>query len=617
MANKNRFFKMDYDVVVVGGGPGGFGAAVNAARHGAKTALIQDRPVLGGNNSSEIRMHISGADQHHFRKNARESGIVEEIALRNRRFNPQNSFCVSDTIYWEMCQEEPSLDLYLNTRVTDVAMDNNHIKSAHGYQLSTEKEFDFTAKIFVDGTGDGFLGFIAGADFMRGREDKAVFGEPDAQDSPDEVTMGNSLMFTTIDLGHPVEFIKPAWANTYTEEDLKFRNHKNGETIWRAKAGTDSGYWWIELGGRVDDIISEGEIIRDNLLKALYGVWDHIKNGGDHNAENLALDWVGFVPGKRESRRLTGDYILVEQDLMESHRFNDAVAYGGWTLDRHDKSGIDCLYQPPAHLLNPPEPYQIPYRCYYSRNIDNLMMAGRNISCSHMAMSSTRVMATCMVGGQAVGTAASIAVREGISPRTVGEQYISELQQTLLRDDCYIPYLYNQDKNDLALNAKVYASSFEPGFEPGKVINGTLRNVNDDNNDNNLWKSAPLSPNGEWIRLDFVEKIEDGKIILRFDTDYNQEIFVSINKQQLMDQAAGVPITLVKDYHLELLQKDKVVEVIKVQNNYMRNRCHKFKDRSFDSLRLWVEKTNGDPSARVFEIRVYTDRRACLERGSF
>ena len=598
-----QWIEKKYDVVVIGGGTGGMGAAISAARHGAKTALIQDRPVLGGNNSSEIRMHISGADQHALRKNARETGLVEEIALRNRYFNPQNSFCVSDTVYWEIAKAEPNLTLMLNTSMIDVQMDGQKISKIFATQLPTERKFAIEADIFVDATGDGTLAYFAGAEFMVGREAKETFGEPNAQDVADRYTMGNTLMFTTMDMGHPVPFHKPDWAYTYTEEDLKHRKHCDGEAIWRAKAGVDSGYWWIELGGWKNDIIFDGEDIRDELLKVLYGVWDHIKNGGEHGAANLVLDWVGYVPGKRESRRIVGDYVLREQDLMENHLFDDAVAYGGWTLDQHTVGGMDNLTDDPAHLLTPPVPYQIPYRCYYSKNISNLMMAGRNISCSHMAMASTRVMGTCMVGGQAVGVAAAIAVREGLTPREVGKTHIHEIQQTLLNADCYIPGLKNEDEKDLARSAKVTASAFTPGYEPEQVINGVHRGVDDQTN---TWRTCGLGDGPQWLELAWDKEVEAKQVILRFDSDLSSEIFVSINKMQLLDQEIGVPTCLVKEYKVELLLDGKVQAEIHENDNYLRHRVHDLEEAvRFDCLRLTVISTNGQEETGLCEIRVY------------
>ena len=209
-----------YQVVVVGGGISGMCAALAAARHGAKTALIQDRPVLGGNASSEIRMHICGADREGHRPNARETGIVEEILLENQLRNPQHSFSICDTILWEKTHGQENLDVYLNARFLSAEADNGVIRRIYVQQMTTEKDFLFTADIFIDATGDGMLAFQAGARVMHGREGKAVFGESLAPDVSDDYTMGNSLMFTARDMGRPVPFTAPPWAYHYTDADI-------------------------------------------------------------------------------------------------------------------------------------------------------------------------------------------------------------------------------------------------------------------------------------------------------------------------------------------------------------------------------------------------------------
>ena len=235
---------------------------------------------------------------------------------------------------------------------------------------------------------------------MYGREDSRAFGEPHAAAKADRYVMGSSILFTAKDMGHPVPFIKPEWAYTFTEEQLKHRAHTE----------ITSGYWWIELSGLLDPV-SDAETIRDELLKVLYGVWDHIKNQPGHHAENYALDWVGFLPGKRESRRLTGDYVLTENDVAASRIFPDTVAYGGWNMDVHVPGGILSEESAPTTYYKFDDVYAIPYRCLYSENIENLFLAGRAISVSHIAFGSTRVMGTCAVVGQAVGTAAALAMR--------------------------------------------------------------------------------------------------------------------------------------------------------------------------------------------------------------
>lgn len=382
-----------FDVIVVGGGLAGVCAAVASARSGVKTAIVQNRSMFGGNASSEIRMHIVGANCHSSKPHLRETGILEELLLENKQRNPYASFPVFDTIIWEKVHMQEHLTAFLNTNMDDVLMDGQEISGIICHQNTTETELCLYGKVYVDATGHGTLGVMAGGKSRIGSEGRAEFGEPAAPDAPNCDTMGNTLMFAAVDRGEAVPFIRPEWAYQFSEEDLKYRphvtgtsSHADGGEIVALESGknqlpgfssVDSGYWWIELGGQYEDIIRDGEEIRDELLKCVYGVWDHLKNAGDHGVENYDLDWVGMVPGYRESRRLEGDYILTEHDIRGSRIFEDAVAYGGWPMDNHVRGGIRDLDKYPSEVYNFDGCYTIPYRCYYSRNISNLMMAGR------------------------------------------------------------------------------------------------------------------------------------------------------------------------------------------------------------------------------------------------
>lgn len=242
----------------------------------------------------------------------------------------------------------------------------------------------------------------------------------------------------------------------------------------------NTNFYWIELGGEQDSI-HDTEEIRDELLKIAFGVWDHIKNRGDHGADNWELDWIGFLPGKRESRRYVGDYIMTQNDVVEAKIFDDTVAYGGWQIDNHLPGGFNMSGKSENHLqkLRLKEPYGIPYRSLYSKNIDNLMFAGRNISTSHLAFATTRVMATCGVIGQAVGTAVALAVEKDCLPRAVGE-YITELQKLLIEDDCFLPK-FKREMPELTKKAELTA---EYG-DPSNLQNGVDRKIW--GNDNGYW----------------------------------------------------------------------------------------------------------------------------------
>lgn len=580
-----------YDVVVVGGGLSGLCAALASARHGANTALIQDRPVLGGNASSEIRMHVCGASCHAQRPNARETGIIEELLLQNRKMNPYHSFSVWDSILWEKARYQDGLDLYLNTYMSDALVQDGSIQAIIAHQMTTEKRFQISGRIFVDATGDGTLGFRAGAQYMHGREGKDVFGEPHAVEQSDDYTMGNSLLFRAADMGRPIKFEKPWWAHTYTDEDLPHRGHKY----------VMSGFWWVELGGDHQNAISDCEEIRDDLLKTVFGIWDHIKNGGDHGAENLALDWVGFLPGKRESRRLLGDYVLREQDLVESRRFEDAVAYGGWPIDDHVIGGMRSP-EPPNRSIRLDDVYQIPYRCLYSKNIGNLMLAGRAISVSHLAFGSTRVMGTCSVVGQAVGTAAAMAVAKDATPRDLCSD-IDELQQSLLRDDCYIPWVYNHDPKDLARSASISCSSSTAEGDCRNVINGCSRTVG---TETNSWISERMTGADEWLMLSFANPVSPKSVEIKFDSGLSREIMISLGYFFGSKSDAEMPAELVADYSVEYYLGNQLVKEEQVSSNYKRHSIHDASGvPACDQIKIRVKRTYGDDHARIFEVRVY------------
>lgn len=608
----------NYQVVVVGGGMSGVCAAIASARNGAHTALIQNRSMLGGNASSEIRMHIVGANCHNSKPDMMETGILLEILLENKRRNPYHTFPVWDTIVWEKVRFQENLDLYLNTCMETAEVENGAIRSINCYQSTTETMYTFRGEVFIDCTGHGTLGVLAGAASRMGSEGKAEFGEPNAPDEPNDTTMGNSLMFQAIDRGEPVEFVKPQWAYRFSEEDLKYRTHVDkvfslgdmGKPT-DFKAGRDknlpefynldSGYWWIELGGQYDDIIAEGETIRDELTRCVYGVWDHIKNVGDHGAQNYDLNWVGFIPGYRESRRLEGDYILTEHDVRANRIFDDAVAYGGWPMDEHVRGGIMDFDKLPSRIFNFDGAYTIPYRCFCSKDVKNLMMAGRDISASKLAFGSTRVMGTCAVGGQAAGTAAAMAVQHGVIPRAMSE-HMEELQQTLLMQDCYIPGFANCDPDDLARGARVTASSERPGCEAVNVINGVARRVGDSEN---CWESKPLSEEPAWIRLD-IERARVEQIRLTFDPNLSREIMPSITATVRNRQCKGMPDELVKDYTVTLKNGGDVVFERKVEGNYQRLNVIDLPEAvEADSLTVAVAATHDYPAARIFEVRMY------------
>jgi len=461
-----------YDLVVVGGGLAGCGTAVAAARHGLKVALIQDRPVLGGNASSEIAVP-PGGDQSREPLDPGETGIIAELDPGPRKGGRSD-------LYEKVVRAEPNVDLHLNTRATGVRMlDRNTIGSVLVANVRTGERTEFVGALFADCTGDGWVGFWAGADFRQGREGRKEFGEPLAPPKPDKRGMSTSLYNATIVArAGPADFEGPPWAyNWESPEDFEQKSmaavHSPGDAPPGSFDDLSTGggrrpsdplgavrhTWWVELGG-MDDRIRDAEMIRDELFRVHVGLWDYAKNHDPKHSEanrNRELVWVNHIAGKRESRRLMGDYILTQRDYAEKTVHPDNVAYGGWSIDIHHPQGFWTAGNQYYHAYF--QKISIPYRSLYSRNIDNLFMAGRDISVSHVALGGVRVMRTTCLMGQAVGTAAAVARAHEATPRGVYQEHLAELQQTLLRDGCYLMGVPNRDPEDLALGATVTASS--------------------------------------------------------------------------------------------------------------------------------------------------------------
>ncbi len=581
------------DVVVVGGGLSGVCAALAAARAGASVVLVQDRSVLGGNSSSEVRMHIVGADHHGGRTDtdSRESGIIEELRLDDAVWNPQRSAAAWDLLLYDKIRAQPNIRLLLNTSCVGVKTGrDNTIRAVIADRPATHDRFEIAGRLFVDASGDGRLGFEAGADFRVGRESRREFGESMAPEQADGKVLGSSILFTTRRQARPAPFRKPAWAKTYAGcEDLPYRGHSSWEY----------GYWWVELGGDRDTIRDDDEI-REELLAAALGVWDHIKNSGRHpESENWALDWIGFIPGKRESRRVIGDYIMRQQDVEKGEVFEDAIAFGGWPLDLHPPEGISSKDKPNTALAVPL--YNIPFRSVYSRNIPNLFMAGRNISTSHVAFGSTRVMATCSVIGQAVGIAAALCVRNACRPKDLCTG-IGELQQLLLRNDLYLVGARNNDPLDLARKAKITVSSEKPGGEGINLTNGTARGVYEASN---CWFSDPAAPFPASIELGLPEARRIREIHLVFDTGLSRQLTLTHSDQHNAKIIRAAQPETVRDYQLEAIHGDSRKTVTTVTGNYQRRRVHLIEPAEMTGIRLAISATNGDRSARVFEVRLY------------
>ena len=395
----------EFDIVVVGGGIAGICASVVAARKGLKVALIQDRPLVGGNNSSEVRVQLGG--KVNLPPYPKIGNLVNEL---NPEFsqNARPAERYKDWLKMGVVQNEPNLHLFLNTHVNAVEMDGQQIVAAVAQDVITGKRMRFSASLFADCTGDGTVGYLAGADYRYGREARKETGETLAPKKADELTMGTSVMWYSVKRKGEFTFPETPWA-------LQF-NEKNCQKVIR-------GDWNWEIGlGR--DQLAESEFIRDYGFRVIYGNWTYLKNNSPYQEEykSRRLEWVSYIGGRRESRRLVGDVLLKQQDIEGNTPFPDACVTTTWTIDLHYPKEIEGLNEESFRTTarkKKIQPYSIPFRCLYSRNIRNLLMAGRNISVTHVALGTVRVMKTTGMMGEVIGLAASLCKKFSITPREI------------------------------------------------------------------------------------------------------------------------------------------------------------------------------------------------------
>lgn len=377
-----------------------------------------------------------------------------EMFVENQYRNPDGNPYIWDLVVLETVKAEPNIELFLNTDVHEVEADGDEherrILSVTGWMMGSERRIRFIGGMYLDCTGDGLVGFLAGAKYRIGREARHEYNEIWAPEQGDDVTLGSTILFYTKDAGHPVKFVPPSFAKDITATSIPMK---------RVIRSGDSGchYWWIEWGGELDTV-HENERIRDELWAVIYGVWDYIKNSGKFDADTMTLEWVGSIPGKREFRRFVGDYVLTQNDIIAQEPFHDRIGFGGWSIDLHPPQGMYAT-ESGSKNMHPDGVYSIPFRSLYSVNVSNLLFAGRNISATHVAFGTTRVMATCAVMGEAAGTAASLCGKLGVTPRQLYSEHLETLQRTLLRQDASIVGLSLRDSYDLAQSARVSSSS--------------------------------------------------------------------------------------------------------------------------------------------------------------
>lgn len=515
------------DYVVVGGGIAGTCSAITAARAGLKVVLIQDRPVLGGNASSEIRLWILGATSHMNNNNrwAREGGVHEELLVENMFRNKEGNPVFFDALLIDKVWAEPNITLLLNTAVYQVEMKKgNQIKKVVAFCSQNSTHYEISAPIFCDASGDGILGFLAGAAFRQGAETSEVFGEKFIMPDDFGKLLGHSMYFYSKDAGVPVKYVPPSFALKDIPKHIpRFKD------IQRDSSGCR--LWWLEWGGELDRVF-DSEEIKNELWKVIYGVWDYIKNSGTfENVDNLTLEWASTIPGKRESRRFEGDYTLIQQDIVNQTHFEDAIAHGGWAMDLHPANGVYSSYHG-CTQYHSKGVYTIPYRSIYSRNILNLFLAGRLISVSHAAFGSTRVISTGTLCGQAAALAAKICLANRISPAEVYEKkFVSELQKELIQTGQYIPTVMSNPSGDLTKEAKILPSS--------------------------TFELTELSPDGTWRKLTqnsaMLLPFTKGKIP-RFTVTFKADVPATITTIFILSQRLGnyTPdsILATKEFHL-------------------------------------------------------------------
>lgn len=423
--------KGTFGLVVAGGGVAGMCAAIAAARRGVKVALVQDRKVLGGNNSSEVRVGLGG------RLNI---GNYPSLGYLLNEFGPATKGNARPAEVYEDEKKlnavlaEENITLFLGYKVTRVNKSGPRtISSIVATQVDDYKTIEIKGRLFADCTGDGALGVLAGAEWRMGRDPKSLYDEPSAPETADDITLGASVQWYCLEADRPVPFPDIDWGLPISEE-----------TVQKVRRGQ----WYWEVG-MTEDQMAQAERIRDYGMYVAYSNWAYIKNHASFRDEyaNSYLGWMAHVAGKRESRRLMGEFVLREQDLTDFVIYPDGCVSTSWYIDNHEPDPENSKHFREPFLsrgcLRPLDFYPIPYRCFYSKDLDNMFMAGRNISVSHIALGTTRVMRTTAMMGEVVGLAASVCQKEGLLPRDIYEKAFDKLRELMNRGAgrTDVPYL--------------------------------------------------------------------------------------------------------------------------------------------------------------------------------
>jgi len=549
----------EYDFVVVGGGIAGTCASLAAARGGATVALIQDRPVLGGNNSSEVRVWLGG--QTRFEPYARVGDIVAELEPeRKAHYGPTNTADLyEDERRIELVRAEPNISLFLQYRANGVETEGDTITAVIAQHTVTGERLRFAGKTFADCTGDGCVGYLAGADY--------------------EITldghMGRCNLWNVADTGQPQTFPRCPWAIDLSDKPFPSKELQLGGWYW------ESGFY--------HDPFEKSEYIRDLNFRAMYGAWDALKNARGLYP-NHELNWAAYISGKRESRRLLGDIILTEADVVGRVVYADGCVPATWSIDLHlpdpayDEGFEGDEFISKAYYTEYSKPYWVPYRCLYSRNIGNLFMAGRDVSVTHEALGAVRVMRTGGMMGEVIGMAASLCEKHGVLPRAIYTDYLDELTAMMKGPDMS-GWLASAGAN-LAREATVSVSSdYDASRYPGSNINDGRLDVT--NNDLRWLSSASAIPDYVTFRWSEPRTISAVRVVSGW-----------FNGQNTTD-----PVT---DFHLEYLRERDWYEVAgsRVVDNARVDAIQEFAPVEAEHIRLVISRTPGN-IARVWEIELY------------
>lgn len=605
-----------FDLLIAGGGVPGITAAITAARHGLKVALINDRPVLGGNGSDEGDVTLEGAAHRGYH----ETGVIYEI--KNVRHEEKLSWSIT---FERFVRNETNITLFSNMLVdgcecegspvqgdSDMPADgcrgngnsvqedgypgdHNVIRSVHAVDTLNLTEHTFSADQYIDNTGDGWLGYYAGAAYHIGREAKWEYDEDFAPTSADGNTMSGCNSGTYSDTGRhiynygadyveePVTYIPPAWA---------FRLPQ-GEEMNRQPYYIDHGEWWLENRNDYDDLWDQ-EYTRDALIRISAGFFDWLKNSWSERekAAKLKLTKLGTFNAKRESRRLIGDYVMTQKDFRVRPDFPDAVCYSGWNIDVHHIKGIFSGKEGAFTCDEKIGITQIPFRCLYSKNVDNLMMVGRCISVSHIGLGPTRVMLTGASMAQATATAAVLCKKYGLNPREVRKHHMDELQQMLLKDGQSIPGCSNHDPADLALTAAITADSWTEEGHPENVINGRTRATD---GGEYAWISKNPLPQSLVLTLKEPSKISQVRVTLDMP-------FARYTKGYLPMPTKDETLA---DFTVDIYVDNVWKCVGKVENNIQRLVVIDFEPCLASAVRINALRATGIDKAIIPEMRVY------------